>query len=230
MHHAVPTLASSLLALIGVLPLSAENEAKLEVIVPRLSAIPAFEDFAGMQPATELARQMSSVGQFIQREPSDGAPASQETKVYFGYDAANLYVVFLAFDEPQKVRATLSRREDVFEDDLVEIMLDTFKDQRRAYAFACNPVGVQWDAIWTEGQGFDDSFDTVWHSEGIRTDQGYMVRMTFLVNPWTALYVGTNSNYANDRFLRAERRVIPTRNLHNDSRQIFVKYSHLFRL
>jgi hypothetical protein len=71
----------------------------------------------------------------------------------------------------------MSRREDVFRDDAVEVMLDTFHDQRRAYAFATNPLGVQWDALWTEGQRFDRSFDTLWYSQGKRTDRGYVVRM-----------------------------------------------------
>ena len=30
------------------------------------------------------------------------------------------------------------------------MMLDTFHDRRRAYAFQTTPLGVQWDAIWSE--------------------------------------------------------------------------------
>ena len=44
----------------------------------------------------------------------------------------------------------MSAREDVYDDDEVEIMFDTFHDRRRAYAFQTTPLGVQWDAIWTE--------------------------------------------------------------------------------
>lgn len=85
---------------------------------------------------------------------------------------------FLAFDsEPGKVRARMARRESVFGDDIVEVMLDTFDDQRRAYGFFTNPFGIQWDGLWTEGQGWDGSFDTLWHSRGRRTDQGYVVWM-----------------------------------------------------
>jgi hypothetical protein len=31
--------------------------------------------------------------------------------------------------------------------------------------------------MWIEGQGFDDSFDTVWRSTGRLTDGGYVVWM-----------------------------------------------------
>ncbi len=124
---------------------------------------------------------MARVSGFIQREPRDGEPSSQLTDVYLGYDDKNLYAVFVCFDaEPQKVRARLLKRGDalVFDDDLVNLYLDTFDDQRRAYVFALNPLGVQIDAIWTEAQqDFDNSFDTVWESKGQLTDRGYVVWM-----------------------------------------------------
>ena len=78
----------------------------------------------------------------------------------------------------------MSRREDVYDDDQVEIILDTFHDRRRAYAFQTTPLGVQWDAIWTEASReeetsahFDTSFDTVWDSRGKVTDRGFVVWM-----------------------------------------------------
>ena len=71
-----------------------------------------------------------------------------------------------------------------YDDDQVEIILDTFHDRRRAYAFQTTPLGVQWDAIWTEASReeqtsghFDTSFDTVWDSRGKVTDRGFVVWM-----------------------------------------------------
>jgi len=54
----------------------------------------------------------------------------------------------------------MSRREDIYDDDQVEIMLDTFHDRRRAYAFQTTPLGVQWDAIWTEASREEQLRDT----------------------------------------------------------------------
>jgi hypothetical protein len=89
-----------------------------------------------------------------------------------------LYAIFICFDnEPRHIRARLSRREDVFDDDTVELVLDTFHDHRRAYAFFSNPLGVQADALWTEGQDFDMSFDTVFETEAKITSQGFGVKM-----------------------------------------------------
>ncbi len=160
-----------------------------EVTVPRLEGAPKLEDFLTMQPVGEVATHMAKVpGEFVQREPSDGAPASQKTDVYLSYDRKNLYLVFVAFDTDAKsVRARLDRRDSGFSDDAVEVMLDTFHDQRRAYVFAVNPFGVQFDALWTEGRignapadfaGFDQTFDTLWHSDGKLTPQGYVTMIS----------------------------------------------------
>ncbi len=179
----VAARAVLVLALVLCAPLSPAAESppagpRPELVIPRVDRPPTLEDFLEMRPNREVDGRLAKVTNFIQRKPSDGEPATQRTEVYLGYDDKNLYVIFLAFDsEPGKVRARMARRENVFSDDIVEVMLDTFADRRRAFAFVANPLGVQWDALWAEGQGFDDSFDTLWHSRGRRTDQGYVVWM-----------------------------------------------------
>jgi Domain of unknown function (DUF5916) len=153
------------------------------ISIPRLSREPYLRDFLTMKAAGEVASQMTRVSGFVQRDPHDGAPASQRTDAYLGYDEKNLYVVFVCFDHPGQVRAHEARREDVGDDDTVEVMLDTFHDRRRAYVFQINPLGVQWDSIWSEvpheevSGNFDTSFDTLWYSEGQVTPEGYVAWM-----------------------------------------------------
>lgn len=117
----------------------------------------------------------TKVEEFRQRHPADGEPASQSTTAFLSYDARNLYVLFVCTDESGKVNANLSRRDDIVKDDYVGIALDTFHDRRRFYRFSANPLGVQRDAIGTEGRDDDLSFDAVWHSEGRLTSSGYVV-------------------------------------------------------
>ncbi len=181
-----------LLRLLGVLAVlclnmwaNSEDSPVSTLIMPLLSSAPVLENFLTMKAEGASAQQMVKVTGFVQRDPHDGQPASQRTEAYLGYDRKNLYVVFVCFDDPAKVRARRTRREDIFDDDEVEIMLDTFHDQRRAYAFQTNPLGVQWDAIWTEtarsdlgstgDPHFDSTFDTLWYSHGRLTAQGYVV-------------------------------------------------------
>ncbi|HEU5450956.1 MAG TPA: hypothetical protein VFU76_03170, partial [Terriglobales bacterium] len=59
--------------------------------IPRVTAAPKLEDFLDMQPSAAVRGSMTEVGAMVQREPSDGAPPTQKTEVYLGYDKANLY-------------------------------------------------------------------------------------------------------------------------------------------
>jgi hypothetical protein len=151
--------------------------------IPRLARAPALEDFLGMKPEGEVALQMAKVTGFVQRNPHDGGKVSEETAAYLGYDQKNIYVVFVCFDDPRKVRARMSRREDIYDDDQVAVMFDTFHDRRRAYEFQTTPLGVQWDAIYTEairqevGSNWDVSWDAVWDSRGKVTSRGWVVWM-----------------------------------------------------
>ena len=146
--------------------------------IPRVDHPLTLEDFQGMEPVPSLQGKFAKVEGFVQRDPRDGDPASQHTVVYFAYDDKKLYIVFVAFDsQPALIRARMTRRENIYEDDLVEVMLDPFHDQRRAFSFVCNPLGIQLDRLYAEGSGFDDSFDTLWDSQGKLTPQGYVVWM-----------------------------------------------------
>lgn len=159
---------------------------KPKLSLPRVDRPPTLEDFLDMRPGGEFEGKLSKAEGFIQQRPRDGEPATQPTEAYLCYDEKNLYVIWVCFDsEPDRIRARMAKREDAFEDDWVEITLDTFRDQRRGYVFWSNPLGVQAEAIWAEaaqggngnGGGPDFSFDTVWESRGKLTDKGYVVWM-----------------------------------------------------
>ena len=138
--------------------------------IPRVSKAPKLEDFLKSRPReAELV-----VDDFRQYVPGDGNAATEKTAAYLSYDDKNLYVVFVCHDGGQ-VRAHLSKREDVDQDDGVGVLLDTFRDHHRAYVFYSNPLGIQSDSIYTEGQTYDFSFDTLWNNEGRVTPDGYMV-------------------------------------------------------
>jgi len=139
--------------------------------IPRVHRPPKLEDFLENRPReAELA-----VNDFRQYIPGDGTPATEQTTAYLSYDEKNLYVAFVCHDEPGQVRAHMAKREESDQDDGVGVLLDTFRDLHRAYYFYSNPLGVQTDAIYTEGQGYDYSFDTLWDNAGRVTPDGYVV-------------------------------------------------------
>lgn len=141
------------------------------ITIPRVTQAPKLEDYLN---ASSHHPDALKIADFLQREPGDGVPVSEPTTVYLSYDEKNLYLVFVCKDEPGQVRAHLSKRESSDGDDIVGVLLDTFHDRRRAYEFFVNPLGIQMDGIATEGQGDDFSFDTLWHSEGRVTDDGFV--------------------------------------------------------
>ncbi|HEY8223868.1 MAG TPA: DUF5916 domain-containing protein [Pyrinomonadaceae bacterium] len=114
---------------------------------------------------------------FYQVQPGDNIIPPNKTEVRLGYDPRFLYVAFHCFDEPDKVRANIAKRDNIWDDDYVGILFDTFNDQRRAYEFDFNPLGVQADGIWTEGMGEDFSLDLVMESKGMVTSDGYTIEV-----------------------------------------------------
>jgi hypothetical protein len=158
-----------------------------EIVIPKITEKISIDDFAGMKPRADLADKLAVVENFIQSTPKDGAPSTQKTVVYLAYNDSNLYVIFLCFDkEPKKISAAITRRENFGEDeDWIEIYVDTYSDQRRAYCFSTNAFGVQWDSRYSEAtstggddlSGHQPSFDALWYSDGRITDQGYITWM-----------------------------------------------------
>ena len=71
----------------------------------------------------------------------------------------------------------LRKRDSVFGEDNVRVWLDTYNDQRRAYILGWNPLGIQADGIFTEGQGADFSVDIVMESKGLIHDWGWTVEV-----------------------------------------------------
>lgn len=156
-----------------LLAASAGWAANATLQIPRTAAPPRLAELLTSQQTPPGAL----VSQFRQYDPHDGAPASQKTLAYVSYDEKSLYVFFFCYDDPRLVRARLSKRDDIGDDDGVAVLLDTFGDHHRAYVFQVNPLGVQADLIVTEGQADDYSFDTLWYSEGRLTPFGYVVRI-----------------------------------------------------
>lgn len=114
---------------------------------------------------------------FYQIDPGDNIAPSKPTEVLLGYDSKFLYIAFRAFDEPDKIRSTLAKRDNIFSDDYVGFYLDTFNDQRRAFEIFFNPLGIQGDGLLTEGRGEDFSIDLLLESKGIIGPDGYTVEI-----------------------------------------------------
>ena len=116
-------------------------------------------------------------GDFLQTSPGDNVAPKHPTEFMMGYDAKNLYMAFRVIQDRSTVRATVARRDNIFNDDYVLVHLDTFNDQRQAYLLFFNPLGIQADGTFTEGRGEDYSLDIVMESKGVLTEDGFTIEV-----------------------------------------------------
>src|ERR1043166_4072723 len=143
------------------------------VTVPRFDTPPVIDG----KLDEEVWQKAAVLKDFYQIQPGDNTPPSKPTEVLIGYDPKFLYIAFKATDEPDKVRATVAKRDNIFQDDYVGFFLDTFNDKRKAFEVFFNPFGIQGDGILTEGRGEDFSVDLLMESKGIVHETGFNVEI-----------------------------------------------------
>jgi hypothetical protein len=150
-------------------------EKSVPVTIPKFESEPTIDG----RLDDEVWKKAAVFKDFYQIQPGDNIAPSRETVGYVGYDEKNLYVGIHAFEDPNLIRATVAKRDDVFGDDNVRFTLDTFNDQRRAYVFFFNPFGIQADAVLTDSQqgGPDFSIDVVMESKGVILEDGFSVEV-----------------------------------------------------
>lgn len=158
--------------------------------IPRLDSAPVIDG----KLDDEVWKKVPVFGEFLQTNPGDNIKPTHPTEFMMGYDSKNLYLAFRVIQDKDKVRATVSRRDNIFNDDYIGVFLDTFNDQRQAYIFFFNPLGLQGDGTMTEGRGEDYSIDLVYESKGVLTEDGYTIEAAI---PFKSLRyeAGKNKNW-----------------------------------
>src|SRR5207249_2905338 len=129
------------------------------------------------EPAWSLAQPAT---EFLQQQPTEGAPASERTEVRVLFDDKNIYFGIRAFDaDAAHINAReLGRDAEVSNHDTVAVVLDTYHDRRNAFRFIVNPLGTQQDALITdEGRDINITWNGSWISSGRIDDQGYTVEI-----------------------------------------------------
>lgn len=128
---------------------------------------------------------------FSQYRPVDGRPAEDPTTVLVGTTPEAIHIGIHAVEVHGRVNAHLADRDQIQDDDYVQVLLDTFDDGRRAYVFGVNPLGIQADGIRTEGREdgggllstsqltdpTDLNPDFLYRSRGRRTEDGFVVEL-----------------------------------------------------
>lgn len=147
------------------------------------------------------------ISDFYQQEPVPGNPASERTEIRIAYDTENLYISAQFFDsEPDKIKAFQRKRDAVLDtDDRFVFILDTYNDQRSAFYFEINPLGLMGDGILRVGQGtsINRSWDGIWRAWVAKTPEGWMTEIRI---PFMTLNFDPNNDTWGINFLRTIRR------------------------
>ena len=117
-----------------------------------------------------------SIVSFTQLQPAMGEAASQRTVIHVLYDDRMVYFGIDSRDtNPGEISRTVTRRDgEVWEDDAVALILDTFDDDNNAYVFMVNSLGTQQDERWADnGRTRDVKWDANWQSAGTVTSDGW---------------------------------------------------------
>ncbi|MDX1547158.1 MAG: DUF5916 domain-containing protein [Rhodothermales bacterium] len=113
---------------------------------------------------------------FSETFPGDQTEPPIGIEVRMAYDATHLYIAYQVEDDPAAIRANLSDRDQIWQDDYAGMILDVGGDGQESVFIAANPLGIQGDTRSTRGNE-DVGYDLLYRSEGRITETGYQIEM-----------------------------------------------------
>jgi hypothetical protein len=128
--------------------------------------------------AEPVWRPENVVTDFKQRDPHEGAPATERTEVWVAYDDDALYVAARMLDStPDSILARLARRDEEVTADHFTLYLDPYHDRRSGYYFMVNAAGTLSDGTLYNDGWSDASWDGVWDARARVDSLGWSVEM-----------------------------------------------------
>lgn len=124
-------------------------------------------------------------GGFIQQQPHQAKPPSQETEFKILYDDKYLYVAIICHDnEPEKMSPILGRRDELVSGDVTGIALDSYNDNRTAFEFNLTAAGQKTDLMHIGAYNWDTEWNAVWDGKTSLGDSAWYAEMRI---PFTQL-------------------------------------------
>ena len=104
------------------------------------------------------------IAQFTQFNPDEGLAPTQRTVVRILYDDDALYIGATMFDTagPAGIRTRLVRRDNDFDSDFFQLVIDGYHDHLSRAFFTVNPSGSKQDQIGVGASCCDSGWDPVW--------------------------------------------------------------------
>ena len=125
--------------------------------------------------------QVAPIGGFIQQEPHEGEPATEQTDAWVLFDAEHVYVAARLWDSAPEDQwlANVMRRDSrlIRNNDTFGVVLDTYYDRRNAVGFMVNPIGGVFDFEISDEVNFNIDWNPVWDVRTGRFDGGWTIEM-----------------------------------------------------
>jgi len=149
---------------------------KIALLKPVLTKVPPVIDGVLDDEAWKPGPLVDDI--FITYNPHYGDVLPQKTRVWMAYDPDNLYFAFYCHDtEPGKIKTSVTKRDNLWNDDWVGLGLDTGGNRQSLYELFVNPSGMQGDLFNTPASGENSAPDWVWYSRGKIVNDGYIVEI-----------------------------------------------------
>jgi hypothetical protein len=132
------------------------------------------------------------IGNFIQMDPVQGAPAKKRTVVRLLYNKNYLYAGIVCYDTVGKNNyRTLNLQRDFSagKADFFALAIDGYNDERNAVMFGMNPYGAQRDLLSFDDNYYDPDWDGLWTVRTVRTDTAWIAEVAI---PWKTLRYKNN--------------------------------------
>src|SRR5262245_19752738 len=119
-------------------------------------------------------RQAEIATDLTQRDPDNGKPMTDATRVQIAYDDRFLYVAVTALDSsPADISTGLGRRDETPPTDSVTISFDARHDHLTGYSFSTNPSSWQGDFTYFDDTSRDTDYNAVWDVRSQITETGW---------------------------------------------------------
>ncbi len=131
-------------------------------------------------------------GNFIQRQPNENTPPSEQTFFKILFDQKYLYIGLKMYDSnPHSINRRMSRR-DGSEGDWIEVIFDGNGDLRSAFSLTVNAAGVRGDKIISlNGNNEDIFWNPIWNARVSIDDEGWTAEMRI---PFSQLRFGKSQS------------------------------------
>ncbi len=176
-------IAKSAIALALLIAVGAwgQESPRPSAVATKLTTLPTLDGEVRNDPAWQS---LTPITDFTQWQPTNGAPATRKTEVYFAFSDEFVHIGVICH-EPSQDDIILSS--DGFQSDSFAMALDTFLNGQTGFMFGTNPIGVEYDAA-LDNEYADWNWSTTWKVRTKYIDEGWSAEFEI---PFTSLRFGS---------------------------------------